>query len=90
MAKEDFNANICEINQGAYYKVHLEWIPRVGDLIDLYSHLDKADGYDAKHHYEVVTVVHQVHDITDKDPASTKGYHFPVIHVKKIESPFFG
>lgn len=34
----NINANICEID-GAYYQVHLDWIPRVGDKIDLFSYM---------------------------------------------------
>lgn len=77
------NANICEID-GPYYPVRLEWLPRKGDLIDLYSFLDTE-----KKKYEVVQVVHKLYDISKEIAQSHKGHHFVDVHVRPSTSAFF-
>ena len=84
MAELPINANISEID-GAHYPVRLEWVPRVGELIDLYSFIDTSTGQPPAHRYEVVQVVHQLYDVTDKEP---KGHHFITVHVKPSKSSF--
>ena len=34
---------------GAYYPATLKWIPRVGDLIKLFSQIDAASGHEPTH-----------------------------------------
>jgi hypothetical protein len=75
------NANIMEVD-GPYYQVRLTWLPRVGDIIDLHSYLEQHAGKDAKKWYEVVQVVHQIHDVTDKVRQSLAGHHWVNIHVR--------
>jgi hypothetical protein len=82
------NANICEINDGAYYRVRLNWVPRVGELIDLFSFLDQADAHPAKHYYEVVQVVHQMYDVTEKVAQSLSGYHYVNVYVRPTTSEY--
>lgn len=41
MSNLPIEANICEID-GAYYPVRLHAIPRVGELIDLFSFIEQA------------------------------------------------
>lgn len=83
------NANICEVN-GLYYPVRLAWLPRPGDLIDLYSYLEAAAKRpDVKRYYEVVQVVHELRDIAEKVQQSHHGYHFVTVHVKPSQSSFF-
>ncbi|OGL26556.1 MAG: hypothetical protein A3G44_15615 [Candidatus Rokubacteria bacterium RIFCSPLOWO2_12_FULL_73_47] len=79
------NANIAEIG-GAYYPVRLEWLPRVGDLIQLYSFLDTATGHEPGHRWEVVQVVHELRDVTEKRP---EGFHFVTVLVKPSQSSLF-
>lgn len=72
------NAHISEMpgddgSIGAYYEVRLEYIPRVGETIDLYSNTDAASGHEPRHLYEVVGVEHKLSDIprgSDKNLAS--------------------
>mgnify|MGYP000882980320 CR=1 FL=1 len=90
MSNSKINANICEINQGAYYPVKLNAIPNVGDLIDLWSFIDQADNYQPIKHYEVVQVVHKLHDVSDKIPRTQEGHHFVNVFVKPVESKYFG
>lgn len=83
------NANISEID-GPHYPVRLEWIPRVGDLIDLYSFIDTATKHPPVHRYEVVQIVHKMYDVTDKVSGGEEGHHFVTVHVKPSQSHFFG
>ena len=79
--------NVSEID-GAYFPVRLHAIPRVGDLIDLYSSIDHSTGHPPRKHYEVVQVLHKLHDVTDKVPHAT-GHHFLTIVVKPSTSKYF-
>jgi hypothetical protein len=83
------NGNIAEIN-GPYYAVRFQWIPRVGELIDLWSFVDQADGHTPAKRYQVVQVVHKMQDITEKSTASREGAHFVTVYVNQAESQFFG
>lgn len=85
MADLPVNANIV-VEGGAYYRVRLEWLPRAGDLVELYSFLDQASGHPTPGRYEVVRVVHELHDVTDKAPASMKGYHYVSVHVRPSDA----
>jgi len=80
------NANISEID-GPYFPVHLQWIPRVGELIDLWSSLDAASGYPPFHWYEVVQVVHKIHDVSNK--TGGEGAHFVTVVVRPSSSHYF-
>jgi hypothetical protein len=88
MAELPINANISEID-GSYYPVNLQWVPRVGELIDLWSFIDQADKRPPARHYEVVQVVHRIHDVTDKGGREHKGAHFLTVHVKQAQSRIF-
>ena len=88
MASLPINANICELD-GAYYPVRLEWVPRVGELIDLFSYIEQADGRPSGRHYEVIRVIHKLRDIADKVPASHDGCHFVEVHVKAADPSLF-
>ena len=50
MAELPINANISEVD-GAYYPVRLLWVPRVGELIDLYSFIDTVDHNQPAHRF---------------------------------------
>ena len=89
MSDLPINANICEVDGGAYYQVLLLWVPRVGELIDLWSFLDQVDGNTPVHRYEVVQVIHKVHDVAEKVSQSHKGHHFVEILVKPSQSSSF-
>ena len=83
--KEAVNANVSEVG-GAYYPVHLEWVPRVGELIDLWSFIDQASGHAPAHRYEVLQVVHKLHDVSEKGD----GAQFVTVFVKPSTSTLFG
>lgn len=83
MSNPTINANICETEGGPYYRVLLHTIPRVGELIDLYSYLDQESKK-----YEVVRVLHKLHDVTEKFPKSENGCHEVSVYVKHIQSEF--
>ncbi len=73
------NADVAFVN-GPSYPVRMEWLPRVGDLIDLYSFIDTSTGHKPSHRGEVVRVVHYLHDVCDK--THDQGQHFVTVHVK--------
>jgi hypothetical protein len=81
-------ANIRETNDGPYYEVMLYAVPQVGQLMKLYSYVEAVERneHPAKH-YEVVQVVHDVRDVSDKIPQSKGGYHFVTVFVKPSHSP---
>ena len=95
MSNLPINARIFELdekNQPTYYEVRLEWIPRAGDLISLHSFADQVKGLLPEHYYEVVRVIHSIHDITEKTkaiPQSLDGMHFVDIYVKNSAHPLF-
>lgn len=82
------NANIREVD-GAYYPVRLQWLPKAGELIDLYSSIDAAAGHPAHHRYEVLQVVHQLHDIKEGEKRFESGHHFVTVWVRSVQSEFF-
>lgn len=83
------NANISEINDGPYYQVRLEWLPRVGELLDLYSYVEAANRQPEKRYYEVVQIIHQLRDITEKVRQSHEGSHFVTVLVRPSEDALF-
>lgn len=88
MSKPTIEANICEVD-GAYYQVKLHAIPRVGELIELFSFLDQRTKHPPVKHYKVVQVVHAIHDVSEKVPLSKDGRHFVSVFVKPASSKFF-
>lgn len=89
MEQLPIDANICEIDNGAYYPVKLHTVPRVGELINLFSFLDQSDGSAPVKRYEVVQVVHKLHDVSDKVPKSESGHQFASVYVKPSNSEYF-
>jgi hypothetical protein len=83
-------ANICEIEDGRYYPVRMGWVPRVGELIDLFSYLEQAASQPSRRHYEVVQVVHELRDVAEAVKESHPGHHVVNVYVRAVESPFFG
>mgnify|MGYP001272455343 FL=1 len=82
MAKRPANANAdVAFVDGPSYPVRLAWLPREGDLIDLYSFVDKTMGKKPTHRAEVVQVVHYLHDVSDKTNDQQER-HFVTVHVK--------
>ena len=73
---------------GAHYEARFKWLPRVGELIDLHSFKDQLDGHQHfRHQYEVVAVVHEMHDVDDRDPPH-EGHHTVKVYVKRSNSPY--
>jgi hypothetical protein len=92
MSEIPIHANICEIEGtkgelGAYYPVRLYAIPRVGELINLFSFIDQSTNHPPVKHYKVVQIVHDVYDVQEK--SSKRGHHFVNIFVKPTKSKFF-
>lgn len=83
MSHPTISARVCEVEGGAYYDVLLHAIPHTAELIELYSFLDQATNQ-----YEIVHVVHKIHDVTEKFPHSKDGCHEINIYVKPIQSGF--
>jgi hypothetical protein len=82
MAERQANANAdVAFVDGPSYPVRLAWLPREGDLLDLYSFVDKSTGKKPSHRGEVVRVVHYLHDVSDKTD-NQQGHHFVTVHVK--------
>ena len=89
MAKLPIEANICE-EGGAYYQVRLSTVPRVGELIELFSFVDQEEGKPPeKRQYEVVQVKHDLHDVSRRNPRFQDGHHFVHIFVQPAASKFF-
>ncbi|MDV7212715.1 hypothetical protein [Azotobacter beijerinckii] len=82
-------ARIMEMNDGAYYDVLLDAVPVQGQYISLFSHLDQSSGHQAMHQYEVVDVLHQISDVTDKVERSKVGHHSVTLFVKPSSSRVF-
>ncbi len=80
MGNPTIDAHIHEIN-GARYDVKLHAVPAKGDLISLYSFLDDSTGDPANKYYEVVQVLHSLHDVTDRVPNATDGSHYVNVFV---------
>lgn len=72
------NANIAEVDDGPYYRVKLQWLPRKGDKIELWPLLPNEP---AGIRYEVVDIVHELHGVTEKSP---DGHHFVTVMVRKL------
>lgn len=87
MSKPIIEARICEID-GAYFPVKIHAIPNVGDLIDLWSFIDQAANFSPVKHYEVVSVVHKIHDVSEKIAHTKDGHHFVSVFVKPSDSEF--
>lgn len=89
MTELPINANISEID-GPYYAVKLQWVPRAGELIDLWTFTEQAEHGSPVHHYEVVQVVHRITTALDKGGREHKGQHVVTIHVKRVDPTVFG
>lgn len=87
MSELPIDASICEIG-GPYYQAKLHAVPRIGELIQLYSFAEAAVQMPPMKHYEVVQVVHGLHDVFDKASQSKDGSHFVTIFVKSSQSEF--
>ena len=87
MQKPRINAHIQEVGSaGAYYPVRLTWTPRAGELIELTSFIDRATGSPAMHWYEVVQLVHELHDVHDGEERTYGDDHFVRILVKRVSN----
>ncbi len=88
MSELSVEASICEIG-GPYYQVLLHTVPRVGELIDLWSLIDQGENLPPVKHYEVVQVVHKMQDVSKKIRQPT-GAHSATVFVRRSKSDFFG
>ncbi len=88
MENKTFNANIVEIG-GAHYQVILQWVPRVGELIHIFSHVDTQSGDEANHHFEVMKVIHQMSDVPKNNANGPGGQHFVSVYVRRSMDAIF-
>lgn len=90
MSEIKFNATIQETGDGIqpYYQVQIAFVPRVGEFIDLYSFVEQAGNRPPNRNYEVIKVVHRIHDVTDRFSVSREGSHFVQIFVKLSDQEF--
>jgi len=90
MSKPLLEANICELD-GTYFPVKLHAVPRVGELINLFSFIEQAAGYQPAKYYQVVHVVHKMYDAAGdaSDKGHKTGWHFVEVFVKPSRSKFF-
>jgi hypothetical protein len=86
---EKISAQVRETNNGAYYNVLLSAVPQKGEYITLHSHLDQSTGHMPTHNYEVVDVIHEIQDVTDKAPQTKDGKHSVIVIVRKSSSGVF-
>jgi hypothetical protein len=84
--KEPPISGTIEEPDGTCYSVNLWTVPRVGELIDLLSHVEIRDRQPFRKSYEVVRVVHHVCDVDDKMPESQPGLHRVKVFVKPSSS----
>ncbi|OJU62862.1 MAG: hypothetical protein BGO01_10685 [Armatimonadetes bacterium 55-13] len=79
------NAQIHIVEPGneidAYYNVNLHFLPRVGEHIELFSNLDLKSGHSHVHRLVVVSIEHNVHDIS----GDQTGHHLVSIFAKYAE-----
>jgi hypothetical protein len=89
MEPPPIEANICEPD-GTFYPIRLQAVPRAGELIDLTSFTEQAEGRSPKRYYEVVQVVHKMFDaaLNEGDKGHPIGWHFIEVLVKPFESNF--
>lgn len=87
MTRPSIDAHVSEID-GPHYEVKLKAVPRVGELINLYSHADMKSKDPPFHKYEVVAVRHSVSDVIENDDIAVGTYHVTLI-VKTSESEYF-
>jgi hypothetical protein len=76
---------------GPYYQVKFNWVPRVGELIDLTSLLEIRQNRtdESRRFYAVVAVVHMIHDVVEGGERPFHGQHNLKVMVKKCESKYF-
>ena len=82
-------AHITEINDGPFFRVNLLAVPCVGELIDLHSYLDQKAGFNSRKLYEVVSVIHKVHEPKEDFEPLEHGSHFVTVLVKTSNSKYF-
>jgi hypothetical protein len=83
------NAIIAEVDGGPFYRVRLEWVPRVGELIELFSYTEMQANNPSKMSYEVVQILHDVHEVAESVPLSLKGAHSVTVFVRTSNSAHF-
>ena len=85
------NGIIAETGGGAFYHAKFDWVPRVGELIDLTSFLDivQKSKEGSRHYFEVVAVIHAMHDVYEGDSRPHNSLHSLTVIVKKSSSPHF-
>ena len=75
---------------GPSYHARFEWVPRKGELIDLTSFLEirQKRSNESRRFYEVVAVVHVMHDVDEGGDRPHEGHHSLKVVVKKSKSKY--
>lgn len=91
MEKKPYILANIHIIGGAYYQVKLFAVPQVGELIKLHSFVEQLDNNMslARQYLEVVQIVHDIYDYTERGTNLTDGHHFINIFAKPVESRYF-
>jgi hypothetical protein len=74
-------AIVQEIDDGAFYNVLLQAIPRVGEQIDLFSNVDVRDKQKSNHIFKVESISHKIHDVPEDVSDLPEGHHEVTIYV---------
>ena len=95
MSKPNIEGQVIEIDDGPFFNVTLHAVPKVGELIHVYSLVNEAADYPPDKQYEVVQVLHKLYDVPervapDSRQALVAGTHYVQIFVKRSTSNFFG
>ena len=88
MAKQSSNARLLIRETDGidvYYNLHLDFVPRVGELISLKSVVDWDAGYPSEH---LVEVKHVIHTIGDLNKQGEKGYQYVLIYAQRTTATF--
>ena len=77
---------------GPHYPVKFNWVPRVGELIDLTSFLEIRDKRpdESRRFYEVMAVVHVMYDVVEGGDRSQDGHHNLKVVVRKSTNKQLG
>lgn len=86
-----WNGNLV-FEDGTYYQVKFEWIPRAGEMISLTSFKDIADGADNSRHAGIVErVVHHMVDLDEGETHPEEDRHMVDVYVGRIaHHPIWG
>jgi hypothetical protein len=88
MTRPSANASIVDVTGGAQYRVRLDWIPRTGELIELWPFTDPPSSMPGAHTFEVVQIVHKLFHVVATDlPREEELDQTFMVYVKSHQPP---